>query len=95
MLLLPVHSIHRCFIKIVALLAPDFVEHLLPFLGRIDFGAHASQVEAPVAYFFLAVRLGVDDAVAVVGRFVNKFRTIGGEGETIHIGDEHFVFAFF
>ena len=35
----PIDAVHRFVVKEIALLAPDFVEHLPPFGARIDFGA--------------------------------------------------------
>ncbi len=40
--LLPVHSVHGGFEEVVTLLAPDFVVHFFPFLGRINLDAHAA-----------------------------------------------------
>ena len=78
--LLPINPVHLGFVEKVALLAPDFVENILPFLGRINFGSHAVQAEGAVADFFrLARRFRVNDSISVSGTrtaafpFIEKF----------------------
>src|ERR1700730_2049684 len=61
----PVHAVHRCFVEIVALLPPDFVEHLLPLGGGINLHSHAAEIERAIADFLGTVGLGIDDAVGV------------------------------
>src|SRR5207249_3596794 len=64
--LCPIHSVHRSFEKVVTLLAPHFVEDLLPLLRRVHFGLHAAEAESAVTNFLgLSVGFGIDNSIAV------------------------------
>ena len=45
----PIDAVHGGFVEVVALLPPDFIEHLLPLGGGIDLHSHAGEIERAVA----------------------------------------------
>ena len=86
-------------IEIVALLPPNFVEHLLPFCGGSISAFMPPRLNAPSPTFLAGLRLGIDDAVGVAIAsafgFVEQLGAVEGEGETLHTLDQNFLLALF
>src|SRR5258708_12510502 len=78
----------------------DVTKEVLPLLRRIDFRAHAVQVQRAVPdFFWSAGRLGINDPVTMrppgTVAFIEQLRPIKRKREALHVLDQGRLLALF
>ncbi len=103
-LFFPIDTVHGRLEEKVAFLPPDFVEHLLPLLRRIDLAAQPSQIQRTISDLLGRVGLSVDNSVGArpcrptirlrPATLIQQLGAIEGNRELLYVFDENLVLAF-